>query len=69
MAWTRSFPGAAQAARSQLEERLQGYQQALAEYAQAAQSGRLSEQDVEQANRLYAEFESLVQEYQKFGQG
>ena len=69
MAWTRSFPGAAQAARNQLEERLQGYQQALAEYAQAAQSGQLSDQEVEQANRLYAEYESLMQELQKFGQG
>jgi hypothetical protein len=69
MAWTRSFPGAAATAQRQLEESLHFYQQALVEVAQAAQSGRLSSQDVEQANRLYSEYEALLQEYQRFGQG
>ena len=69
MAWTGSFQGAAQAERGQFEELLQRYMQALTEYAQAAQAGQLTPQDIEQGNRLYEEYEALVQEYQRQARG
>ena len=69
MAWAGGQAGQGQPAQGQFEEVLQRYQQALFEYAQAAQAGQLGPQEVEQGNRLYEEFEALVQQYQNQGRG
>jgi hypothetical protein len=69
MAWAGGQAGQGQSAQGQFEEVLQRYQQALFEYAQAAQAGQLGPQEVEQGNRLYEEFEALVQQYQNRGGG
>ncbi len=69
MAWTQSFPDAAQAARSSYEETLRQYEDALGQYAEAGQSGQLTPEEIGQANALYDEYVSIANEYAQMSQG
>jgi hypothetical protein len=69
MAWTQSFPDAAQATRSSYEETLRQYEEVLGQYAEAGQSGQLTPDEVGQANALYDEYVAIANEYAQMGQG
>jgi hypothetical protein len=67
MAWTQSFPGAAQSAAGALRRRIAEYEQILQQAAQADQEGRLSSDDTAQVEQLYIEYQRLVGELQQLG--
>ena len=67
MAWTGSFPGAAQAARSATEDQLRQYEEVLDQYAQAQAAGQLGPADIAEGDRLYGEYVQLVEEYRQLG--
>ena len=63
MAWTRSFPEAAQQTASGYEQQIQQYEQMLNLYAEAEAAGRLQPTERQQADALYQEYLALVAEY------
>ena len=69
MAWTRSFPSMASSARASLLAQLQEIEAALGEYARADAAGQLTPLDVEQADRLYAEYMRMSGELQQYTHG
>ncbi len=69
MAWTQSFPDAAQATRSSYEETLRQYEEVLGQYAEASLSGQLTPDEVGQANALYDEYVAIANEYAQMGRG
>jgi hypothetical protein len=67
MAWMQSFPDAAQAAGSSYEELLRQYEERLSEYAQADEAGQLTPEEAQEADRLYADYAAIGEEYQQMG--
>ncbi len=65
MAWTRSFPQAAQAEMQALAEQINELQSLLTQYAQGDAAGQLSDEDRAQADALNEELEALSAEYQR----
>src|SRR5262249_14228131 len=65
MAWTRTFPQAAQAAVAAYQQPLQGYGAMLHACMQASAAGQLGPEDQQQAEALYQEYLALMQEYQQ----
>ena len=64
-AWMQSFPEAAQAAGSSYEELLRQYEERLTEYAQADEAGQLTPEEAQEADRLYADYTAIGEEYQQ----
>jgi len=69
MAWTGSFPEAHRAALASGEEQLRDYEQVLEQYAQAQAAGQLSDADMAEGDRLYAEYLQLFEEYRQLAGG
>jgi hypothetical protein len=69
MAWTKTFPESAQATMEAYILQIQQYEQAINDYIQAEDAGKLSPEDRQQADILYQEYNALVQEYQQFIDG
>jgi hypothetical protein len=65
MAWTQSFPQAAQAEMQALGQQLEEIQQLLMEYAQGEQEGLLGDEDRAHADELNQQYEALMAEYQR----
>ncbi|UCD50358.1 MAG: hypothetical protein JSW27_22880 [Phycisphaerales bacterium] len=65
MAWTRTFPEAAQASLQACAQQIQQYENQLNSYAQAEAAGQLSAADRQQADAMYQEYLALVQEYRQ----
>jgi hypothetical protein len=65
MAWTQSFPQAAQAEIQALAQQISELEAVLTEYAQADAAGQLGEADRAQADALNQEYETLMAEYQR----
>ena len=65
MAWTQSFPQAAQAEVQALARQIGELQSVLMEYAQGDAAGMLGDVDRAQANALNQEYEALLYEYQR----
>ena len=65
MAWTQSFPQAAQAEMQALAQRIGELQQVLMQYAQADAAGQLSDDDRAQADALNQEHDALMVEHQR----
>ena len=65
MAWTQTFPEAAQASLQEYAQQIQQYQQVLGNYAQAEAAGQLGPTDRQQADAIYQEYLALIQEYRQ----
>jgi hypothetical protein len=65
MAWTRSFPQAAEAQAAGYEQQLQQYEQVLEQYAQAEAAGQLGAAERAQADALHDEYQALLAEYRQ----
>ena len=69
MAWTQSFPQAAQAELQALAQNLGEIQSLLAQYAEADAHGQLSDSDRAEGDLLNQEYEALLAEYQRYAVG
>ena len=69
MAWTRSFPAAAEAAMAQYEEQIAQAEALLAEYERGDGAGQLTPQEVAEGNQLFDEYQRLSEEYRKLRGG
>jgi hypothetical protein len=69
MAWTQSFPQAAQAEMQARAQHIAQLEALLAHYAAGEAAGQLSESDRAQANALTQEYESQMTEYQRLAGG
>lgn len=67
MAWTRSFPGAAEAAARQYEEQIAQIESMLVEYERGAD--QLSPEEVTAANQLFDTYQQVGEEYQRLRGG
>ncbi|MBI3368468.1 MAG: hypothetical protein HY021_08515 [Burkholderiales bacterium] len=65
MAWTQSFPQAAQAEVQALAQQLGELQSLLTQYAQAEAAGQLGDADRAEADALNQEYEAMMAEYQR----
>ena len=68
MVWAQSFPGVFAALLAEYESRIAEYEQALAEVDALNQRGRLSADQMRQAEQLYQEYQAWVAEYQALAQ-
>ncbi|RZU00636.1 zinc metalloprotease [Rivibacter subsaxonicus] len=66
MAWTQSFPQAAQAEMQALAQQIGELESLLMQYAQAEQAGQLGDVDRAQADQLYRTYEAMMTEYQRY---
>jgi len=69
MAWTQSFPQAAQAEMQALAQRAGELQALLMQYAEGEVAGLLGDEDRAEADALNQEYEALMAEYQRYTMG
>jgi hypothetical protein len=65
MAWAQSFPQAHRATLDQYAAAIAEYEQMIQEINQAAESGQLSEAEMQAADTLFREYQALTAEYQQ----
>ncbi len=69
MAWTGSYPEAAPSSAAEIEQLLPQYEQAIEEINQAQEQGLLTQEDMEYAERIEAEYQQLLTEYKRLAAG
>ena len=68
MAWTQSFPEAHRATLVQYESAIAQYEQMIGEINQAHEKSRLNEADMQAAENIFREYQTLIAEYQQLVQ-